>query len=317
MTLEQLNNEFSLQVNGNNLHFKMGEGGIPIIEIQNQHASAAISLQGAHLLSWRPKGEEDVIWLSEEASFAIGKSVRGGIPICWPWFGQYAGAESDENTENSENSQNFPAHGFARTTNWQVLSTEALADGNTRISLTTKPQAETKAMWPAETSVQFQLTIGKKLEMELITHNNGSAPITIGQALHTYFKVGDVSKVLLHGLNDTHYLDKLDEFKSKNQHGPVTINEEVDRIYLSTASDCVIEDKALKRNIVIIKCGSHSTVVWNPWQATASKMGDLGEDGYKKMLCVESSNAASDTVTIEPGKAHQLWVQYDVQVAAE
>lgn len=299
--IEYLNNEFSLEVAGNNLRFITGKGGLPVVEIHNRHGSALISLQGAHLLSWMPAGEEDVIWLSEDATFAAGKSVRGGVPICWPWFGAH------------ESNADFPAHGFARTSNWQVVTTEALTDGNTRITFTTYPQPETQAMWPADTSVQYQLTIGKKLEMELLTHNNGSEAITIGQALHTYFRVGDVSQVLLHGLDDTSYLDKLEGFKRKIQHGPITVNEEIDRIYLDTASDCVIEDKSLKRNIIIIKCGSHSTVVWNPWQETADKMGDLGRNGYKHMFCVESSNAADDVVTIEPGKVHQLWVQYEVQ----
>jgi len=301
MNPEQLNNEFSLQVANNNLHFKTGKGGMPVVEIQNQQATAIISLQGAHLLSWIPEGEEEVIWLSEDANFAPGKSIRGGIPVCWPWFGAH------------ESNADYPAHGFARTTNWEVLSTEALGNGTTRIRFTTQPQLETEAMWPVATTVIFQLTIGKKLQMELITHNNGSKPITISQALHTYFKVGDVSKVLLHGLDDVKYLDKLDGFKQKYQHGPLTFKNEVDRIYLDTAGDCVIEDKILNRNIVINKCGSHSTVVWNPWQETAAKMGDLGEEGYKKMLCVERSNAAEDIITIEPRKEHQLWVQYDVQ----
>lgn len=301
MNIDQLNNEFSLEIANNNLHFKTGKGDMPLVEIHNQNGSALISLQGAHLLSWIPAGEEDIIWLSEDAKFATGKSVRGGIPVCWPWFGAH------------ESNADYPAHGFARTTDWQVINTEALGDGNTRITFITQPQPETETMWPPETSVQYQITVGKKLEMELITHNNGSEPITIGQALHTYFKVGDVSKVLLHGLDDTDYLDKLEGFERKCQHGPVTIQQEIDRIYLNTTSDCVIEDKSLKRNIIIIKCGSHTTVVWNPWEKTANKMGDLGNQGYKKMLCVESSNAAEDVVTIAPGKAHQLWVQYDVQ----
>ena len=300
MNINQLNQEFSLEVNDNNLHFVEGKGGIPFIEIHNRHASVLISLQGAHILSWIPKDEEDVIWLSKDATFSSGKSVRGGVPICWPWFGAH------------ESNSNFPAHGFARTTNWEVLTTEALADGNTRISFTTKPNAENADMWPDDTTVQYLVTIGKKLELELITHNNGNQPIKIGQALHTYFKVGDITNIQLYGLDDTDYLDKPDNFKRKVQHGPVTFEEEVDRIYLDTANDCVIEDKTLDRDIVIIKCGSHSTVVWNPWQEVADKMGDLGHNGYKKMLCVESSNASEDVVTIPAGKAHQLWVQYEV-----
>jgi len=301
MKPSDLNNEFSLAVANNTLHIKSGKGDIPIIEVENIHASAIISLQGAHILSWIPKNEEEVIWLSDDASFAPSKSVRGGIPICWPWFGAH------------ETNDGFPAHGFARTTDWQIISTEALADGTTRISFTTQATAKTQSMWPADTTVQYQLTIGKKLELELITHNNSQQPITISQALHTYFKVGDISKVYLHGLNDTDYLDKPDNFKRKHQQGPIIISEEVDRIYLDTASDCVIEDKVLNRNIIIIKCGSHSTVVWNPGKQVADKMGDFGAEGYKNMLCVETSNAAEDAVIIEPGKAHQLWVQYEVQ----
>jgi glucose-6-phosphate 1-epimerase len=299
--IDRLNKEHSQQHAKSHLYFKAGEGGIPIVELKNQHASAIISLQGAHLLSWIPEGEEDVIWLSEEASFVPGKSVRGGIPVCWPWFGAH------------ESHSDYPAHGFARTTMWHVLCVETLDDGSTRITFSTQPSAENAHMWPPETAVKLSISIGKKLEMDLITNNNGSQAISIGQALHTYFKIGDISKVSLHGLDDTEYLDKPDGLKRKNQHGPVIISEEVDRIYLDTNSDCVIEDKALNRNIVIIKCGSRSTVVWNPWQETAEKMGDLGEDGYKRMLCVESCNVADDVVTIEPGKAHRLWVQYEVQ----
>jgi glucose-6-phosphate 1-epimerase len=299
--IAQLNDEFSLQHESNFLRFVNGKGDIPVIEIHNNQAQARVSLQGAHLLSWIPAGEEEVVWLSDDATFAEGKSVRGGIPICWPWFGGH------------HSFPDYPAHGFARTTLWQVICTEDLDGNRTRITFITAPLPENKHMWPAQTSVQYQLTIGKKLEMELITHNDGPDPIVISQALHTYFRVGDIDKVILFGLEDTAYLDKLENFKRKIQGGPVTIDGEIDRIYLDTIAECVIEDRELNREIVINKCGSHSTVVWNPWQKTAEKMGDLGEGGYRKMLCVESSNAADDSVTIETGKAHHLWVQYEVQ----
>jgi D-hexose-6-phosphate mutarotase len=119
--------------------------------------------------------------------------------------------------------------------------------------------------------------------------------------------------VALFGLDNTWYLDKLDDYKRKLQLGTVTIESEVDRIYLDTIAECVIEDRSLDRNIIINKCGSHSTVVWNPWHDSSIRMGDMGEDGYRKMLCVESSNAADDVVTIRPGKSHHLWVQFEVQ----
>ena len=299
--LQNLNQQFALQADNNHLSIVEGKGGLPVIDINNELGSALISLQGAHLLSWIPKGEEEVIWLSKDATFAAGKSIRGGIPVCWPWFGAH-----DSNTD-------FPAHGFARTASWHIIATEALANGTTRVTLTLKPQAENEHMWLAGTALQYQLTIGSRLELELITLNRGTKAITLGQALHTYFNVSDVSKVFLLGLDRTDYLDKLDGFKRKHQLGPVTFSGEVDRVYVDTFTDCIIEDIPLKRNIIIKKVGSHSTVVWNPWQETAHKMGDLGENGYRTMLCVETSNAEEDAVTIEPQDSHQLWVQYQVQ----
>jgi glucose-6-phosphate 1-epimerase len=299
--IDNLNDEFSLQHDENYLHFENGDGNIPVLNIKNRHARARLSLQGAHLFSWIPEGEEEVIWLSDNAEFAEGKSLRGGIPVCWPWFGAH-----QTNTD-------YPAHGFARTSPWQVICTEDLDDERTRITLINNPLPENRHMWPPLTSLQLQVTIGRKLEMELITHNDSKEPITIGQALHTYFRVGDISSVALFGLDNTWYLDKLDDYKRKLQLGTVTIESEIDRIYLDTIAECVIEDRSLDRNIIINKCGSHSTVVWNPWHDSSIRMGDMGEDGYRKMLCVESSNAADDVVTIRPGKSHHLWVQFEVQ----
>jgi len=298
--MKLLNEKFALSNGNSHLCIVKGDGDIPLIDIKNKFATATISLQGAHVLSWTPESQEGVIWLSEDASFAPGKSVRGGIPICWPWFGAH------------ESGSGLPAHGLARTAMWEILCTEELEGGSTRITFTTTPQPENEHMWPADTTVQYLVTIGEKLEVELVTRNNGSDSIIIGQALHTYFNVGDIDKVLLHGLEDNSYLDKLEGFAEKTQRGPVSIEGEVDRVYIDTVSECVIEDKLFKRNITIKKRGSHSTVVWNPWQETAEKLGDMGEDGYRKMLCVESCNAANDVVTIAPGQAHHLWVQYQV-----
>lgn len=287
------------------LMFITGEHGVTLINISNEHATATISMQGAQVLSWKPKkaghADKEVIWVSEAADFTPGQSVRGGIPVCWPWFGAHK-------TESE-----WPSHGFARTTIWQINSTVTLDDGSTRVTFTMEPDDSNAHMWPPHTSVLLQITIGQKLELELVTHNNGNESITISQAFHTYFFVEDVTRVYLHGLDDTDYLDKLDGYARKHQKGVVTVNEEIDRIYLDTATDCVIEDRSLNRNIIIIKCGSHSTVVWNPWKDTAEIMGDLGDSGYLTMLCVETANAADDTVVIEPGKDHHLWVQFDVQ----
>ena len=304
--IEDLNKTFSLQDGNNLLRFKFGEGNIPVVEIQNDQASAIISLQGAHILRWKPHSSDEVIWLSEEATFASGKSVRGGIPICWPWFGAH---ESDDS---------YPAHGFARTVLWQVSESKILSAGETQITfrlVTNEVEAShfkqsIKEMWPLNTIAEYRVTISEKLSLQLTTFNHSDETMTIGQALHTYFKVDDVSKTHIDGLDEKSYLDKTDNFKTKVQNGAVTVSAEVDRIYLNTADAVTIDDG--KRKISIKQKGSLSTVVWNPWKEVANKMGDLGEEGYLKMLCVETANAADDVVNIKAGQSHTLTVTYEV-----
>ena len=298
----QLNNRFSINEDDCYIRFNESETGIPVVEIINQQAKADISLQGAHVLSWKPADEDEVIWLSDDVVFAEAKSVRGGIPICWPWFGAH------------ENNATFPAHGFARTVLWQVTDTQKLPNGETQITFqldTRNIDGKNADMWTTPTLVEYRLTIGRTLIMELITHNLSEQAITIGQALHTYFKVDDVSQTTVTGLDSREYLDKTLDFKRLIQTGDVTINAEVDRVYLQTDDDVIIDDK--KRKITISKQGSHSTIVWNPWKDVAEKMGDLGEEGYMKMLCVESANASEDTVSIEPDDSHTLRVVYSLE----
>ena len=301
INVDDLNKNFSFEDGNNSLRFKIGKGDIPIVEIQNEQASATISLQGAHVLSWKPANEVEVIWLSSDATFALGKSVRGGLPICWPWFGAH------------ESNTSFPAHGFARTVLWQVIDTKVLPAGETQITFkldTTQLDENLRQMWPQATTAKYRLTIAKTLTMELTTYNNSDEAIVIGQALHTYFNINEISKTTVYGLEDKTYLDKTEDFSAKMQDGPIIIDKEVDRVYLDTTDDVVIDDK--KRKIVIKKQGSHSTIVWNPWKDVADKMGDLGKDGYQKMLCVESANAADDVVTIKAGESNTLLVTYEI-----
>ena len=300
--VELLNKAFSIAHKGHRLLFELGSGDIPVIKIDNEQASAIISLQGAHLLSWIPKGQDEVIWVSDDATFLPGKSVRGGIPICWPWFGPH-----DENAS-------YPAHGFARTVFWQVTDTQPLDTGETQITFnldTSQIDQNLQNMWPQVTVAEYRITVGKSLILELTTINNSDQVMKLGQALHTYFNVGDVANTNVMGLEGKDYLDKTDGLKRKVQTVPVTISDETDRVYLQTPDDLVIDNT--RRKIIIRKQGSQSTVVWNPWKEVAEKMGDLGQDGYIKMLCVESANAADDTVTIKQGESHSLRVTYAVE----
>ena len=298
MDLAGLNTRFAIQ---DALVFNQGPGGLVVAVVENQAASAQIALQGAQLMRWSPGAEQPVIWLSDAARFEPGKSIRGGVPVCWPWFGPHPSEAG------------FPAHGYARTVLWEVLTTEALSPLQTRLVLRLVETDATRAWWPHDTPVECHITVGEALELELVTRNAGSEPVTIGEALHTYFQVGDVERVQVLGLEDGEYLDKVDGFRRKTQSGPVAISAEVDRVYVNSPGACVISDPVLQRRILIDKRGSESTVVWNPWIEKAAKMGDLGDAGYRHMLCVESGNAADNLVDIAPGEQHRLWVSYRVE----
>lgn len=284
------------------LEFSPDAGGLVIARIANVHAHAAIALQGAHIMTFQPDGAQPVIWLSPAAKLAPGKSIRGGVPVCWPWFGAHA-------TDSS-----FPAHGFARTVPWQVAASVALPDGSTRITFELPQSSIPSAQWPHACRVRNIVTVGRKLTVELVTENTGDTAFEIGEALHTYFAISDVDKVRITGLEGCAYLDKVGDWQRKTQQGDITITSEVDRLYVNTETDCLIEDSGLQRRIRIAKGGSRSTVVWNPWIEKAAKMGDFGSDaGYRGMLCVESANAAENVVSVAPGTIHALRVEYSIE----
>lgn len=298
MSLTELNQRFAIN---NHVQFKEIADGFVIAEVSNQHANSNIALQGAHIATWQPRGQEPVIWLSPFAKFAAGKSIRGGVPICWPWFGAHA------------NDAKLPGHGFARTVPWEVLETKALEDGSTFLRFGLIESDSTRAQWPHASSAQLEVTVGKSLRVELVTQNTGKEAFVLGEALHTYFTISDVAKMMIKGLEGTDYLDKVGEPARRKQDGGIVIESEVDRVYVDTEADCVIEDKGLNRAIRIAKTGSRSTVVWNPWTEKANKMGDFGDHGYRGMLCVESANAFDNLVTVQPGETHRLVVEYSVE----
>lgn len=283
------------------IRFREESRGGVIIEVNNHHASATIAMQGAHLMRFQPGGEEPLIWLSPDAQLAEGKSIRGGVPVCWPWFGAHV----------SDNS--LPAHGFARTVPWRLNQVQQLPDGATRLEFELIQTTATLSQWPLACSVRNIITIGKSLKLELVTTNLDREPIVIGEALHTYFHVGDVKRVSVNGLEGRDYLDKVRDFARASQTGPIRFRDEVDRIYLEAPATTEIRDPSLNRRIVIRSQGSHSTVVWNPWSEKSAKMGDMGESGYLNMLCVETANAAQDTVTLAPGAQHRLVARYTIE----
>lgn len=295
MKLEALNARFSI---GNQLKFVEDASGLVVAEIENPLASARLSLQGAHLLSWRPRSTSvPVVWMSEKAKLVPGKSPHSGAPVCWPWFGMHASRPE------------YPAHGFARNHPWEVVAASADPDGATRLTLRLLQGADTGSQWPHASELTLEIVAGNTLRMTLATTNTGDQTFVVGEAFHTYFQVANVANVRVTGLEECDYLDKVEDFARKQQQGAIDFSGETDRVYVDTEAACVIEDPGLRRRIVIAKSGSASTVVWTPWQQKASHLDDI-DDQWSRMLCVESANAAHNVVTVTPGSTHALSVEY-------
>ena len=271
--------------------------GLPVIDISTAAATARIAVQGGQVLEWQPAGQQPVIWVSRAAVYQAGKGVRGGVPVCWPWFG--AGEPGK------------PAHGFVRTRMWQVRATGQDAHG-TFVRLGIKDAADTRAIWDHAFDLELAVHVGATLTMELITHNTGSAPMRITDALHTYFRTGDIGDTEVLGLDQSVYQDKVSGQDNQMQTGPVVFAGETDRIYLDTQADCIIQDKRLGRRIRIAKQGSNTTVVWNPWTEKEKTFADMAAGEYRDMLCVETCNAATDVIVLQPGEKHSLLAELSV-----
>ncbi len=291
MALSALNRNYGIP---NQLGFKEGPGGLVVAEIKNPHGEATVALHGGQILAFRPRGHEEVLWLSRASDFETGHPIRGGIPVCWPWF-------ADHPTDNTK-----PAHGFVRTAVWSVSASEALADQSTRLELSIADSAQTMKLWPHSFRLAIDVTLSDVLRVKLTATNTGAAAFECSGALHSYFSISSPSQITIKGLAGCDYLDKVDRFRRKVQQGDIAIASETERIYLDTTAVCIIEDHGLRRQIGIAKNGSHTTVVWNPWIDKARAMKDFGDDEYMRMVCVETANAATDTISLAPGSTHIL-----------
>lgn len=267
--------------------------GFPVLNIRNAQSSASISLYGAQVLGFQPQDQPELLWLSPAARFAQGRSIRGGIPLCWPWFGPHP-----DNTD-------MPAHGFARHRHWR-LDRVSGDDHCTRLDFSLPSTEDTATLWACPTELTLTVIVGPALELALTTTNSGSAPVQISAALHSYFAVSDIGAIRIEGLDDTLFRDAVNGDRICRQCGPIRFHGELDRVYHDTGADVVIHDPTRDHGIRIGKGGSRSTVVWNPWVEKAARLGDIPTGAYRQMVCVETANADHNRVALLPGESHCL-----------
>ncbi len=271
----------------------------PVFIVENAACTAKIALHGAHLFQWQPQGHDPVIYTSPNAILREGKAIRGGIPVCWPWFNAHPADAS------------LPSHGFGRNRFWNLAAVESTGDSVTTLTFSLEAKEETKTIWPYDFAAKVIITVGTELTVALETTNTGNQEFTVGGALHTYLAVGNINEVSITGLENTHYLDTVGERTERVQEGAITIAEEVDRIYHGTTKEITLSDN--KRDIIVSREGSSTAVVWNPWIEKAQGLGDLPDEAYNDFVCIEAANALDDVYPLVPGESHTLLSRIQVQ----
>jgi D-hexose-6-phosphate mutarotase len=271
--------------------FSKGIGGLPKINLACSRSTAEIYLHGAQVTGFQKHGEPPLLFLSRLSQFAAGKAIRGGVPICFPWFGPRAGDVM---------------HGFARTTEWELVATAAIPDGGVTVRLRL-PASAAPSGWP-EFRAEFAVTAAETLTMELITTNQSrDRNFEFEDCLHTYFAVGDIAQVSLTGLKGAHYLDKTQNgARQLETADALRITAETNRVYPDTPGTVEIHDAAFRRTVRVEKSNSASTVIWNPW--TTQLMPDFDPAEHRQMVCVESGNVGQNQLSLPPGQSAALRV---------
>lgn len=288
--VEELDDKFSIE---GEVGFAELENDLVFITVSNKHADADICLYGAQVTSFRPHKTMEILWMSPDSNFEEGKAIRGGIPVCFPWFGPH---KSDPEQ---------PQHGFARLMYWDIAGISVLPGGETMIRLQLCSSKETKVYWPHEFLAELTVIIGQILDVSLKVTNPSDEPFEYSCALHSYFSLSAIENLTIDGLQGTKYHNQIEPGDFVQETPKLDIKEAITRHYYNTESPCIIEDSIFRRRIRAAKSGSKVTTVWNPWEETCAKISDLPDDAYETFVCVEAVNAFEDTIRLDPGESHE------------
>lgn len=278
--------------------------------ITTEHAELLVAQQGAQVLSYQRIGEPPLLWLSDQAIFKQGKSVRAGVPVCWPWFGQLA--RNPQSVHSMYHAGEAPAHGLVRGRDWQLLGIDNSGE-HVRIEFTLPETRGDLPGWPHNVELTLSIVMGEQLNISLCSYNLDNVPVTISQALHSYFAVSDVREVSVEGVDGLAYVETLADWEQRTQAGNLGFAGETDRIYLQAPDRLSIVDPKWNRRISLTSSGSRSAVIWNPWVDRAAELPDMANDGWQRMLCIETANVWDDVVTLAPGASYSL----SVSIASE
>ena len=288
--IEELEDKFSIE---GEVGFYEQDGDMIFMTVSNKYADADICLYGAHVTNFKPHKTMEVLWMSPDSKYLEGSPIRGGIPVCFPWFGPHK-------TDKAK-----PQHGFARLMYWSVIETKTLPTAETFIRLQLCSSAGTKTYWNHDFCVEMVLIIGKFLVATLKVTNTSSLPFEYTSALHSYFSVSSIEAITIEGLQNTRYYNQLEPGDYVQESPELKIQKPETRHYYETEATCKINDPFFGRRIRVAKSGSKVTTVWNPGEETCSKIDDMPDDAFHAFVCIEAVNAFNDIIKLAPGETHE------------
>lgn len=278
-------------------------GELACWRIETADASLLVAEQGAQILHYQRHNQAPLIWLSEEAQGVRGQSVRGGMPICWPWFGDLA--RNPVALLAQYKGHAAPFHGLVRNRLWQC-ETQRIDGDEAVLRFVCLAPDEGFPDWPHAVNVALEIRLGERLCVSLHSENTGNRPVWISQALHTYYAISDVKNVSVQGLEQCRYLETLDEWRECQQEGALTFHAETDRLYLDLPTRLELHDRGWQRRILLESQGSRSAILWNPWIEKAQRLSHFAPDAWQRMLCIETANVWNDCVQLEAYASHCL-----------
>lgn len=268
--------------------------GLPLLQISNQSCDAVIALQGAHLLEFSLKDGTDLLWLSPNAIFAKNKAIRGGIPVCLPWFGV------------NRNDPSKPKHGFVRNQDWQLSAIHEPDAETTELVFSYTANKEDLTLFPHAFRAQLNLRLSQQIEIQLEVNNHSDSNTEFSWALHSYHPVDNLADVRVSGLSDLNYLDNLQGLKPVKQEGDIRFHGEVDRVYESVAATQQIISTP---HLTITGENCPTAIIWNPGAENAAAMADVGKEIHQQFICVERGAAFSNSWTLESGESRYAQLQ--------
>ena len=291
------------------------KGELDVIQIDHPLVRATLLLQGAQLVEFSPQKNDfnNLLWLSKSVEYKQGKPLRGGIPICWPWFGNLE--KNPDNIQQQVKSEHRPAHGMVRDIPWHISSIKESCE-SVIVELNVQSNESTLNIWPFDFSLIARFTFSQTLTLELITENTGKECFAFSQALHTYLPTSDITQTYIHNADQAQYIDALDDWKEKVQQGRVVFNQETDRLYFfkknSKSEQFKLRVETPGHQLNLTTKNSLSAVIWNPWIEKSQRLSQFSAEDYESMYCIESANVMSNHKTVEAKQKVSIFLKLEL-----